>query len=132
MGNKIDQNDFVGAGFKRLRRQLEQHPPRIKWENIYRKKKKEEIEDQLIYAQRVAESYHEAAHQIQKERDELGVLCAKKEKQIEALDRGIRQNNSMLQQEITRMNEERNQWLAESAKLRARIRELEAEVAAEA
>jgi chromosome segregation ATPase len=126
MGNKIDQDDFVAEGFERLPIQLDQHPPRIQWENIYRSKKKTECADQLVYAQRVAESYHEAAQQIQRERDKLGKLCELKEEQIQALDKGIRQNNDMLQQEITRMNEERQQWLAEAAKLRAQIRELEA------
>jgi chromosome segregation ATPase len=132
VGNKIDQEDFIAAGFKRLDRQLEQHPPRIEWSNIYSVRKKEDCEEQLSYAQRVAESYHHAAHQIQKERDELLELCAKKEQQIKALDKGIRQNNDMLRQEITRMNAERQDWLAEATKLRARIRELEKEAVTEA
>jgi ABC-type transporter Mla subunit MlaD len=125
VGNKIDQEDFVTEGFERLDRPLDQHPPRINWENIYRARKKEKCEDQLVYAQRVAESYHEAAQQIQRERDKLLRLCEKQEQQIQALDTNIRQNNDMLQQEITRMNEERQQWLAESAELRTRVRELE-------
>ena len=66
-----------------------------------------------------------AAHLVQKERDDLGALCEKKEQQITSLNTALRQNNQLLQSEVTRMNEQRQGYHNEVAKLNKRIRELE-------
>ena len=123
MGNRLSQEDFVGAGFKRLDdEKIVQHPPKIKWGAGYQAMP---LRERIRYLERVASAMNYAAAQIQDERNDLNRLIALKEKQVKAAATALDQNNAMIQSEITRMNEERQRYNAEIAKLRARVRELE-------
>lgn len=120
---KFDQDDFVGAGFKRLEEGLvENQPPMIKWGMLYGKMSHRE---KIRYLERLASAMNNAAYKIQKERDELGRLAELKERQLEVGKKALEQNNDMVQQQLTKMNEERQHYNTEIARLRARVRELE-------
>ena len=117
---KFEQDDFVGAGFKRVEH-FPAHPPNIIWGDVY----KLWPEDQrLRYAEKLAAAQNFAAHKIQQERDELQILCAKKEERITALEEEAKQNATTLQSEIVTMNEERQEHNAAIAALNSEIREL--------
>ncbi len=66
-----------------------------------------------------------AASVIQDERDALGKLLDIKEEQLRKQHEMLNANNLMLQQQITKINEERQDYNAHVASLNARIRELE-------
>lgn len=97
-------------------------PPKIKWGEEF-----QEWDDdkKIAYLTKFSEAMNHAADTIQKERDELGALVEKKEAQLEAMKAGLEANNHMLQGEITQMNDYKQQVNANTAKLNARIRELE-------
>ncbi len=115
--NKLNQDDFVGAGFKRLDdTAIEQHPPKIKWGQLYRDMN---TDAKIRYLERLASAMNHAADKIQSERDALIQLCEKKEKQLLSMSHAVEQNNAMLQSEVTRMNGERQEMLREIARLRA-------------
>lgn len=120
MSNILNQDDFVGAGFQRLdATAIEQHPPKIKWGQLYRDMS---MRAKIRYLERLASAMNHAAATIQNERDALGALCEKKEQQLATMARAVEQNNAMLQSEVTRMNEDRQQMLKEVARLRAELR----------
>lgn len=116
----VEEIDEVTEGFKRV--PVIERPPRVKWGKKF---EKWSIEKQNDYLKRFAESMNHAAGTIQKERDHLGKLAQIKEDQLMKMQAMVDANNLMVQSEITRMNEYRQQVNEEAAKLRARIRELE-------
>lgn len=125
MSNKIHIDDLVDAGFERLDpRLVEKRPPAIKWGMLYQRKTPEQ---KMRYLERLASSMNQAAAKIQSERNELGRLCELKEAQLAQLSVAMRQNNDMIQSEVTRMNADRRQYRDEIAKLRAEVRALKAE-----
>lgn len=120
MGNILKMNDFVGAGFERLDDNLiEQHAPKIQWGQLYRDMSKD---DQIRYLQRLASTMNHSAALIQKERDALIALCEKKEKQLIAMAKQVDANNAMLQQQVTRMNSDRQAMVDTITRLRAESR----------
>jgi hypothetical protein len=122
-GNRMDrQADFIGAGFAKLDDGLlEARPPRIDWGMLYKNKP---IDQRLEFAERLAAAMNHAAALIQDERDKLGALCEKKEEQLVQMAAAIRANNAMLQQEVTRMNEQRQFYNSEMARLNAELKGL--------
>lgn len=121
MSNRIDQDDFVAAGFARLdERVLEQRAPKIKWGEVYRGKTGEQ---KVAWAEKVASTMNQAAARLQQERDELAALCEKKEEQLESLKKAMDQNHAMLVSEMTKLNEERQQFLTSIADLKRQLRE---------
>ena len=115
--------DFVGDGFRRIDpKVMTRRPPRIKWGELYKSWKPER---KIEYLEKFAASMNNAADLLQHERNELNVLCEKKEKQIEAMKVAIDQNNAMIQSEITKMNAERQEYNKAIAERNQRIRELE-------
>jgi flagellar capping protein FliD len=122
MNGRGNQDNYVGAGFHRLDKNLvPAKPPRIKWGDIYKKWP----EDQKVaYLEKLASSMNHAARLIQGERDQLGRLCEQKERQIITLKKALDENNVMIQSEITRMNEDRQQFNAKIASLNKELREL--------
>ncbi len=119
--------DLVDAGFKRLDNKLmKKRPGAIKWGRLYQGFSAKE---KIKYLEKLAFTMNDAAATLQEERNLLNELCAKKEEQIQQLNKAISQNNMMLQSEVSRMNEERQAFNAESAKLRKQIKELEIVVA---
>jgi len=118
---KLEQDDFVGAGFRRIDH-WEVHPPKINWGDVY---KLWPLHQKLEYLEKLACTMNHAADKIQGERNTLNDLCVKKEEQIQSLTAAIAQNNAMIQSEITRANEEKQQFLQAIAEKNARIKELE-------
>ena len=99
-----------------------ERPPKIKWGDKF---KSWPLEKQNDYLRRFSESMNHAADTIMQERDALGQLAEKKEEQIIQLKEALDANTLMLQTEITKMNEYRQEAQQHAAQLQARIRELE-------
>lgn len=114
------QEDLVDAGFKRLDPHLvERLPPRIRWGVLYQKRS---MRARLAYAEKLAATMNQAAAKIQEERNTLGKLLVLKEKQLIKMSEAVQANNAMLQQEVTRMNENRQILNAELARLNKQVK----------
>jgi predicted nucleic acid-binding Zn-ribbon protein len=115
-------DDLVGAGFEKLDpKLLPIQPPKIKWGLLYQDKSDEE---KIRFLEKLAASMNHAAALIQDERDKLNELCEKKEQQLMQMAKNVRDNNSMLQQEVTNMNNQRQFYNGEVARLNAEIKKL--------
>ena len=115
--------DFIGKGFHKLDSKIiSKRPPKIRWSSEFLAAP---LEKQNQYLMKLANTMNHAAALIQDERDQLTVLCAKKEALLMAQQAGVRQNSLMLQSEVTRMNTQRQGFHKEVARLNERIRELE-------
>lgn len=97
-------------------------PPKIHWGEEFLSWNDQK---KLDYLMKFAEAMNHAAATIQDERDALGRLVELKEKQLEQQQAAMEANNMMLQTEIGKMNEYKQETMANIAKLNARIRELE-------
>ncbi len=121
------QDDFVGKGFHRLDPKLvKTHPPKIAWGEEYR-----EWPDarKIAYLEKLSATMNHAAYLIQEERNQLLELCTKKEEQIKSMKKALDQNNEMIQQQVTKFNEQVNAAAAEVTSLNKRVRLLEKEAA---
>ena len=118
------QDDLTDAGFIKLDDQVVHrlHPPKIKWGKLYGEKTDEQ---KITYLEKLAASMNHAAGLIQSERNELGRICEKKEEQLIKMSEAMKQNNVMLQQEVTRMNSKQQDFNTVVARLNQKIRELE-------
>ena len=105
-----------------MKKLISERPPKINWGKGYLNKPDSE---KIKYLENFASSMNHAAYLIQGERDQLGKLCELKEKQLIGMNKSLTANNTMLQQEITKINEQRQGFNAEVARLNSRIRELE-------
>lgn len=113
---------MIAAGFHRVDPEiLAKKAPTIKWGEIY---KKWTDKEKVAWHEKFSSSMNHAAALIQDERDKLNVLCHQKEQQLRQVAKAIESNNAMLQQEVTRMNEQRQGYNAQIAKLNAEIRAL--------
>ena len=120
----MNEQDFVAAGFHRLDPKLmTKRPPMIQWGLLYQAKTDQE---KIRYLEKLASSMNHAASLIQDERNQLGALCALKEQQIVTLNHTVTANNAMLQQEVTRMNEDRQGYHAAITRLNTELRALRA------
>lgn len=120
---KEQLDDFVAAGFHRIDDQvLSANAPKIAWGDIY---KRWPEADKVRHLEKLAATMNHAARLVSDERDKLVELCALKEEQLAKMAKQMQANNAMLQQEVTRMNAQRQGYHAEVARLNARIRELE-------
>ena len=97
-------------------------PPRVHWGEDFQSW---DDAKKISYLTKFAEGMNDAVDRIQRERDELGRLVELKEKQLMQAKPMIEQNNMLLQHEITRMNEYRQETNSTISRLNARIRELE-------
>lgn len=112
----------LAEGFRRIDpKYISSKPPQIKWGNTF---KKWPLRKRYNYLMKFGEAMNHAAALVQAERDNLGKLCEQKEAQITKLNEMMRQNNEMLQQEVTRFNEKRQGYNKEIARLNGRVREL--------
>lgn len=116
------KKDLISAGFRKLDDSLvSNRPPKIKWGELYKQfSDKEKIE----YLQKIASTMNHAAYLIQEERNGLLKSIDKKEEQLIKMKKTIDQNMEMLQIEITKINEERQEVNKKVAKLNAEIRRL--------
>jgi predicted nucleic acid-binding Zn-ribbon protein len=118
----VEEIDQVTKGFKRV--PVIERPPKVKWGKKFNQW---DIRKQNDYLKRFAESMSHAADVIQKERNKLGKLADIKEDQLMQMQAMLDANNRMLQAEITKMNDYRQQAQQHAAKLEAQIRELKSD-----
>jgi len=133
-GPLIEEKDFVGAGFKKMdSRYLEDNAPKVNWEKMFtqmerRKGHEYTIDQRMTWFKKFACSMNYAAHMIQGERDQLARFLMKKEAQLKKLHAAMAANNEMLQQEVTRMNEQRQAYNKHVAEINAEVRALKAKL----
>jgi hypothetical protein len=119
-GNQI--TDYVSHGFHKLDdRFIETHPPKIAWEPSWRLRS---TESQLQWLEKFAHTMNYAAKLLTVERDKLGKLCEIKEAQLIKQNKQMAANSQMLQSEVTKMNEWKQQYLANVKRLNAEIKSL--------
>jgi len=129
MSKFTNQDDLVAAGFERLDpKAISQHPPKIRFGELYRKMG---LREKVRYCERLASTMNHAAATIQKERDQLNDLLHMKEMQLKAGGAAMGQNNSMIQDQITKHNAEKQALQQAVAEKNARIRELEKQLGVE-
>jgi seryl-tRNA synthetase len=117
------EEDFLGEGFHQLDDNLiSKTPPRIQWGEGYKMKSDA---DKITYLEKLASTMNHAAYLIQSERNELVELCEMKEKQIESMAATLDANNEMIQQQITKMNAEKQEYFKSIATLKEKIRDYE-------
>lgn len=117
----VEEIDLVTEGFKKV--PVVPLPPKIQWGEEFQKW---DDQKKLQFLTKFGEAMNHAADTMQQERNKLGQLVELKEQQILQLKAALDANNQMLQTEITKMNEYRNEATKNIAKLNAKIRELEA------
>jgi ABC-type transporter Mla subunit MlaD len=121
MKNYFEPEDFVGAGFHKIDDdKIELRPPKINWGVLL-----DEASDEVKVerAQKVASAMNHAARLIQDERDQLNELLGQKEEQLKQMSKAMEQNQQMLVSEVTRLNEDRQEFLKTIADLKRRLRE---------
>jgi hypothetical protein len=119
----MEETDYVSPDFKKLEdRLVSKNPPRIKWGAKYL-----EWDDKrkIQYLEKLASSMNQAAFIVQGERNQLNEICELKEEQLNKMTEAVRANNMMLQQEVTKMNEQRQSYNKHVSGLNAKIREME-------
>ena len=122
MNKNGHDDDLIVEGFVQLdERYLERRPPHIKWGVKYQNWSDQE---KIQYLQGLAQTMNHAASLVQGERDQLQELCELKEQQLYKLNEAIRQNNAMLQQEVTLMNQQRQDYNETIRALNAELTEL--------
>jgi predicted nucleic acid-binding Zn-ribbon protein len=84
------------------------------------------LKDQVNYLIKLASSLNHAAQQIQEERDELSKLLFQKDGQLVKYQKQLGQDRGMIQQQLVRENQKRQELLEENQRLRAEIKRLEA------
>ena len=113
---------MVLKGFHRLDNDIiKNNPPNIKWGELY---KTWEEGRKVEYLEKLCATMNHAARLIQDERNALNELCEHKEGQLVQLAAAMEQNTNMVQQQVTKMNEERQQYNAAYAQLNAELKEL--------
>ena len=123
MNKQEKQADLMVEGFHKLDDTLiHPHAPKIKYLPGFTNKNPE---NQIKYLKALAATMNHAAKLIQEERDALNGLMILKEQQLISMSAQVEANNQMLQFEVTRMNEQRQAYNKLTAKMCARIRELE-------
>jgi hypothetical protein len=114
------QEDLMVDGFHKLDT-VEPNPPKVTWGVKFLEM---EPADQIAYLKKLASAMNHAAFLIQEERNQLLELCRKQEAQIKLQQEAVDKNNQMLQQEVSSMNEKRQVFNKEIARLNALVREL--------
>jgi hypothetical protein len=85
--------------------------------------------DRLNYAEQLASTMNHAADLMQQERNTLNELIKQKEQLVIQSSRQLSENNNMLQQEVTRMNQYKKDMQLHAKKLNQEIKELKKQVA---
>lgn len=117
------QDDLLAEGFEKIDQSLVlRNPPKIKWGKEYQEKSSD---DKIRYLEKLASAMNHAAFLIQGERDELNRLMILKEAQLLQMADSVNKNNAMLQQEVTKMNTDRQSFNDAVKKLNQRIKALE-------
>lgn len=112
----------VVEGFERLDNHLlDRRPPKIQWLDGFDNK---EDHIKIKYLKSLASTMNNAAKLAQDERDLLVPLLVKKDEQLGVISRQMAQNNDTIQNQVTRMNEQRQGFNREVSRLNKIIREL--------
>jgi len=115
-----EEIESVTEGIKHI--EVVELPPKVKWgEEFLAWDDRRKIQ----YLTKFAEAMNHAADTLQTERDKLYELLEKKEGQLLQMQEMVEANNHMLQSEVTKMNEYKQECNANITKLNARIRGLE-------
>ena len=124
LNGKTD-SDLIAAGFHRLDENLiEQRPPKIQWGRIYQGMTDDE---KLQYCEKLACVMNHAAKLIQDERNTLGHMVEQKEHMLIEMKKALDENNSMIQEQMTKFNEDKQRYNKAIAELKAKVRELESD-----
>ena len=114
--------DLVAKGFHKVDDHLvDRKAPKINWGRIYQKFTDKE---KIAYLEKLCSTMNHAAWLVQGERNQLNELCEKKEEQLGKMKAAMDQNMNTLQTEMTKFNEQRQQYNAEIAKLNKQLRKL--------
>jgi len=117
------QEDFLAEGFHQLDDNLiELKAPRLTEPTEFAAKSDNQ---KYLHYRKIAATMNHAAKLIQDERNKLVKLMEKKEKQLINMSQQVQASNEMVQREVARMNEQKQGFHAEVARLNERIRELE-------
>ena len=103
---------------------LDKKAPKITWMPKFLE---QEAQVQNEYLKKLASTMNNAAKLISDERDALVELMVKKEKQLEAMSKQLEMNNKTVQDQVMRMNQQRQFTAEEVSRLNRRIKELESE-----
>jgi hypothetical protein len=115
--------DMVVEGFERLDDNiLDRRPPKITWMEGFEKK---EDRAKIEYLKKLASTMNNAARLIQDERDALVKLMVKKEAQLAAMQKQMRQNDEVLQKQLISMNAQKQHASDEISRLAKRLRQYE-------
>ena len=118
----ISHGDFVGAGFKKIDpKYLEDNAPKVDWGKILHSKTPEQ---RMLYLKKFSSSMNYAASMISMERDQLTRFLLKKEEQLKKMMKAMEENNAMIQQQVTQMNEDRQGYNKHVANLNKEIKAL--------
>ncbi len=118
----ISYEDFVGAGFKKIDpKYLENNAPRVDWDKVLHGRTPEQ---KMLYLKKLSSSMNYAASMISIERDQLARFLLKKEQQLKKLMKAMDDNNAMIQQQVTQMNEDRQKYNKHVANLNKEIKAL--------
>ena len=113
-------------GFEKLDDNLlDRKAPRIKFLKGF--DEKEDIQ-KIDYLKRLASTMNHAAKLISNERDELVKLMILKERQLEQMSLQLQQNSTTVQDQVLRMNAQKQHFSAEVSRLTSRVKELEGKV----
>ena len=122
-GNGKAEQDFLGSGFKRLDNSLvKKNAPKISWGMQYQGM---EDQDKVKYLEKLSATMNYAAHLIQTERNKLLELMERKEAQIVNMSKALKDNNEMILQQLTKFNEQKQEYHKVIAELNKQLREWE-------
>ncbi len=122
-GNGKVEDDFLGEGFERLDEEIVvKNPPKISWGKKYQMKTDAE---KISYLEKLASSMNNAAFLIQNERNDLLELLSTKDRQVTIMAANLDANNNMIQQQVTKMNAEKQEYFKTIAALNTKVREYE-------
>lgn len=115
--------DFVIEGVQELdETAIASRPPKIRYSDKFNAL---DAEVRAEYLGKLANTMNHAACLIQDERDKLNKLCELKEGQIQTLNEAMANNLMMLQSEVERMNQQRQDYHKNIKQLNAKIRNLQ-------
>lgn len=122
-GNGKAEQDFLGSGFKRLSDDIvKKNAPKISWGMQYQAM---EDQDKVKYLEKLSATMNYAAHLIQTERNKLLELMERKEAQIVNMSKALKDNNEMILQQLTKFNEQKQEYHKVIAELNKQLREWE-------
>jgi Tfp pilus tip-associated adhesin PilY1 len=122
-GNGKADQDFLGSGFKKLDSEIvKKNAPKINWGMKYQEQTDQK---KIKYLEKLSATMNYAAFLIQEERNKLLELMEMKEAQLVSMSESLDANNEMIQQQITKMNAEKQEYHKIISGLNIKLREWE-------